>query len=159
MLKSMGEGLEKAAPYLLGIPALVVVILANLAVVYRYILQSPLSWSEELLRYMFVWIIFIGTALAYKNDELVDISMLTDMAKGRLAKILEIIRNLLCLIFIGIFTYEGAVIFTSQFQTGEISPAMEIPLWIVSFGIFVGGVLWLYFGFAKFFVSVGSLKE
>jgi C4-dicarboxylate transporter DctM subunit len=39
------------------------VMLTVLQVVFRYILDSPLSWSEELARWMFVWAIFLGCAL------------------------------------------------------------------------------------------------
>ena len=39
------------------------VLLTVLQVVFRYALDSPLSWSEELARWLFVWSIFLGCAL------------------------------------------------------------------------------------------------
>jgi tripartite ATP-independent transporter DctM subunit len=39
------------------------VLLTVLQVVFRYALDSPLSWSEELARWLFVWAVFLGCAL------------------------------------------------------------------------------------------------
>lgn len=39
------------------------VLLTVLQVVFRYVLDSPLSWSEELARWLFVWSVFLGCAL------------------------------------------------------------------------------------------------
>ena len=73
--------------------ALVIVVL--LQILYRYILAAPLSWSEEISRYLLVWISFFGAAVAIKHkghfglgfDELffpsvlkVPISLLIDLA-------------------------------------------------------------------------------
>ena len=42
----------------------VVMICVTLAqVVFRYVIAAPLPWSEELARYCFVWIVFLGGAV------------------------------------------------------------------------------------------------
>ena len=42
----------------------VVMILVTLAqVVFRYLIAAPLPWSEEMARYCFVWIVFLGGAI------------------------------------------------------------------------------------------------
>lgn len=38
-----------------------------LQVFCRFVLGNPLSWSEELARYAFVWITFLGAAVAYRH--------------------------------------------------------------------------------------------
>jgi C4-dicarboxylate transporter DctQ subunit len=38
-------------------------------VVFRYGMESSLSWSEELARYLFVWVIFIGTSVAVRRGQ------------------------------------------------------------------------------------------
>ncbi len=48
---------------------LMVVLVAALAlqVFFRYVVQDPLVWSEELARYALVWITFLGAAVAYRH--------------------------------------------------------------------------------------------
>lgn len=38
-----------------------------LQVFFRFVLDSPLAWSEELARYAFVWVTFLGGAVAYRH--------------------------------------------------------------------------------------------
>ena len=50
--------------------AVALTILATFAqVVFRYGLGASLSWSEEFARYVFVWIIFIGTSVATRRGQ------------------------------------------------------------------------------------------
>ena len=42
-------------------------VLVTLAqVIFRYVLAAPLPWSEELARYCFVWIVFLGGAVDFR---------------------------------------------------------------------------------------------
>jgi len=45
----------------------IMVLTIMLQVFCRFVLGNPLSWSEELARYAFVWITFLGAAVAYRH--------------------------------------------------------------------------------------------
>lgn len=122
---------------------MVVTLVANIAVVYRYLLRSPLPWSDEVIRYVFVWLIFIGAAIAFHRNELVEISILTDIAKGKAAKALVFIRLALSILFVSVFLYETWQIFLTHLRTGELSVALEIPICLITLGMVVGGIIWL----------------
>lgn len=140
--------------FIIGISILFTILIANLAVVYRYILGSSLPWSEELLRFLFVWIVFIGAALAYKKDELVELTLVTDLAKGKLALFLELFRHFLSCFFIVIVSYQSFMIMIGEMNTGKISAAMEIQVWIVTAGLVVGSVLWSFFAIKKMYLAL-----
>ena len=48
---------------------LMAIMVATLAVqvFFRFVIGDPLSWTEELARYAFVWITFLGAAVAYRH--------------------------------------------------------------------------------------------
>ena len=46
-----------------------------LQVVFRYVLQQPLYWSEELPRYLLIWMSFLAAALAQKNEAHINITL------------------------------------------------------------------------------------
>ena len=56
-----------------GVESIVVILMAVMVVTValqvftRFVLQDPLSWTEELARYAFVWITFLGAAVAYRR--------------------------------------------------------------------------------------------
>ena len=74
-----------------GIPeALLVFLLAsmlagvNLQVIFRYFLNSPLDWSEEISRLFLIWMTFIGSAVAVKRREHLMVEMFINKFPDRL---------------------------------------------------------------------------
>ena len=60
-LRFLNDHLEE---YLLVFLMVVEVVVVFAQVVTRYVFHSPLAWSEELARYMFIWLVWIGAAYA-----------------------------------------------------------------------------------------------
>ncbi|MEJ2134846.1 MAG: TRAP transporter small permease subunit [Desulfofustis sp.] len=60
------RALDGFAYLLLVGSTLVMVISILLQVFFRYVMNAPLYWSEEIARYAFVWLVFIGAAIAPK---------------------------------------------------------------------------------------------
>ena len=52
------------------------------AVIVRYVLHTALNFSEELGRYLFVWIVFIGMARCVAEDKHVALDLLPHALKG-----------------------------------------------------------------------------
>ncbi len=48
---------------------------STMQIVWRYLLQHSLSWSEELARFMFVWVVTLGAALAFKSGSHITIDL------------------------------------------------------------------------------------
>lgn len=44
----------------------VIAVVLGLQVFMRYVMQNSLSWSEELARYLFIWLIYIGISYGAK---------------------------------------------------------------------------------------------
>ena len=128
-----------------GIAVFGTIILANLAVFSRHF-KISMPAAEELLRYVFVWIIMICTAISYDDNNLISITMLEEILdrKGRnvSAKIIRLINTLFVLFFSGFCVYYSGRITVLQMSTNKLSPVMEIPMYLVSLGMIVGSVLW-----------------
>lgn len=59
-----------AAEYFIGAIGLMAILLATLGVITRFVLKISITWSDELLRTVFIWAYFIGTALLYRSSVL-----------------------------------------------------------------------------------------
>jgi|GEM_PF-6055945 len=146
---------EKILPYIIGGLLLLAILVANLSVLFRYLFESPFTWSDEFLRYLFIWVVFVGAALSYKNDELIDMSMITDMLKSqRATQSIEIFRHFCSLILIFVITWQGLDIMLGQLRTGEVSTSMEVPIWLVTFSLVFSGIIWIAFAGEKVFKAV-----
>lgn len=71
-----------------------------LQIFFRYVLSSPLVWTEELCRYLFIWICFLGWPIALKRGSHIRINFVIDRIPWRLRKIILILFQILIFFFL-----------------------------------------------------------
>ena len=81
--------------------ALFVVIFAAVLgqIVMRYVFDDPLIWSEELSRYLFIWIALLGWTLASRNRTHITVRLFVDMLPRRARLLAEAANAFLVLAF------------------------------------------------------------
>lgn len=122
-------------------------------VISRYIFNSPLVWSEELSRYLFVWISFLAIADAVRTKSHIALSILTDrMNEDRKQIISRLNYSLTCIIGI-IITYGGIVLMNLGVR--QSSATLGVPMFLVYLVIPVSGVLISIFSIEKIFTKEG----
>jgi len=102
---------------------MVVIVFAN--VVSRYYLQFSLAWSEEVARFMLVWLVFLGSFLAYIHDEHLGLDILVKKFPPLLRKITAVGANLLVIFALYAVMEGGYLMMIANFDW--LSPAAEIP--------------------------------
>jgi TRAP-type C4-dicarboxylate transport system permease small subunit len=107
-----------------------------LQIVARKILSISIPWTEELARYLMVWIGFIGLGVAYRVKGLHIINILTEKLSEKRASLFSFISNILILIFlISVIPYG---IKTCILNIEAVTPALRIPSGYVFAAIPVG---------------------
>ncbi|HHV08441.1 MAG TPA: TRAP transporter small permease [Firmicutes bacterium] len=140
-----------------GIMMMVMVGVIFLQVVARYVLHNSLSWSEEVGRYLFVWITFIGAALAVRKHAHVALDSFLRICPPKIQKIMFIIGHLamLCLAFTMVY----AGILMLDLGKKQVSAALQIPMIYVYIIIPVAGALmafYLVLDFLRYFGPKGG---
>ena len=69
------------------------VLLTVLQVVFRYVLDSPLSWSEELARWLFVWSVFLGCALLISQHKHMRMEFLVSRVSAQRIRQLDLLSQ------------------------------------------------------------------
>ncbi len=113
---------------LAGIGVIMVVVVAA-QVFCRYVLNHSLFWSEELARYLLVWLTFLGATVAYHRRAHPSIDMLQARVAPSVAHVMTITGYLVALFFFGVLTVYGFQF--AHFVRAQISPALQIPKWTV----------------------------
>ena len=103
------------------------------------LLGLPLSWTEEIGRYMFIWLIYIGCASAIRKRKHISVELLDLFLKERGKFVLNIISNVVFLIFAVILTYYSFSVV--QRVSTQLSPAIRMPMSIPYSSVLVGGAL------------------
>lgn len=116
-------------------------ILIFVQVIMRYVFQSSLIWSEELARYMFIWLIYIGISYGAKIMRHIKIEAALGLFPKAAHPFVIIIGDILFLafaVFIAMLSYELVM---KQIALGQRSPAMQIPIAYVYAAPMVGFAL------------------
>ncbi len=147
-------------PFLAGLDwildkvTLVVLALLNLVVglqvFSRYVLNHSLFWSEELARYLFIYLVFLSAAIVLRKGRHIQVSVVVDMLPASLRRAVEVFGHLLVLAFVGVVFFESVRLAAMVWTV--LTAAMESPWTFVYLGILLGMA-------AMILVLVGGLWE
>jgi TRAP-type C4-dicarboxylate transport system permease small subunit len=115
----------------------VLVVVTSLQVFTRYVLNAPLTWTEEAARMLFTWIIFIGAALIAKQSSHISIDILVKVLPVKLRRPLCVASHLITLAVVTILAVKGFHLL--QITGASESPALGIP-WVYVYAAFPLGM-------------------
>lgn len=104
------------------------VIATVLQVIFRFVLQSPLAWTEETAKYTFIWMTFIGSSLAAKNQSHIRVDMLENSLHGVPKQIVYWSCQALFLVFSLTMTVVGIGMINTLNAKPQVSPALKMPM-------------------------------
>lgn len=95
-------------------------------VVFRYVLQSSIFWGDEFLRYVMVWLVFLGAALAARHRALITVDIFTQPMPRRTR---ERVAGAVALASAAFLIYVAAVsVQLVQRSAGTVSASMGLPM-------------------------------
>ncbi len=97
-----------------------------LQVFYRYVLTQPLYWSEELARYLFVWLSILGATLGLQKSGHFGLDILYRRLPEKGRRYTQWLIHLLMGVVIFVILFQGVTLV--QKTAHQVSPAMEIPM-------------------------------
>ncbi len=123
-LKKFWRFLDFLPEVVLGVTVLITTVTIFAQVVFRYVFSSPIYWADEFAVLVFAWMIFIGTVVATKYNELISVDTFLRMFPQRLQVVLTITTNVAIFLVIVLLFIEGVAL--TQKTAGLKYPAMEI---------------------------------
>lgn len=118
-----------------------------LQVVTRFVFNDSLTWTEELARFSFIWVSFLGAALCVEQDSHARISILSDALPKVLQSALYYAGHVIVIICSGVMIWQGVKLLdTVSVQT---SPMLGIPMSVFYGAAPVGAVLMAIYSLLK----------
>lgn len=161
-LRDVNRVVSRAEEYVVCTLLMLVFCVIMVEVVCRYLLYIPTPWAEELARYAFICLAFIGGANAVWKWEHIDIDIADSVIKARARnpeKILRIIRKIAlvaCILFFLYFTALYYSFWKSIFNLSQISVSLGIPMSIPMGMGLLGLFLMLFHGVSRLILSEGD---
>ncbi len=127
-----------------------ILICVSLQVFYRYFLQAPIIFTEELVRFLLIWLGLLGSSYAFGRKGHISLTILLDRVPKRVHKILIIIIDLLILISSILILIIGGMELMQVTKT-QTSSVLALPIWLVYSVISISGCLITFY--QVFFIS------
>lgn len=104
-MKTFFDKLFKGIDYLTGILTGCMVLFVFLNVILRICFNSGLTWSEELSRYLFVFVTYIGAISAMRAGQHMTVDMLISKVSPRIQLVLYVISQTIIAVLMAILVH------------------------------------------------------
>jgi TRAP-type transport system small permease protein len=118
--------LERSVDYVAAVLLAAMTVLVFLQVLFRYWLQLPLDWGEEVSRYLFIWSAMLGAAIGTKRRAHFGIDFLVKAFPSPLQTVIAVSVNLSICGLMGVVAAQGTKLALSNLS--QISPTLAIPM-------------------------------
>jgi len=112
-----------------------------LQVFFRYFLNAPLAWSEELARFMFIWLVFIGSAVVLRTDSHMSLDFFVNHLPLKARVVIDIVGKIIVSLFLLLGIYESTTII--RITMDQLSPSLDIPMGLIYLALPVSFALML----------------
>lgn len=156
-MKRMINSLVMLYKVLLILLTVAMFIIVGTNVFSRYVLNNSLGWADELSRFIFIWLSFLGAVLAYADNEHIGLDFVIDRLKShKLQMIFRLIGDLGILAVLVTLAYYGWYVANSA---TNVSPALYIPMKQVYLIVPFSAVLMIFINIYKIIEHVKELTS
>jgi len=136
-------GFARLLDWLLIATVAVLIVPVTMQIVSRYTdLIPPYIWTEELARFVFIWMIMIGSMVGVREMAHFNVDVWNRLSpRGEAA--LNLVTQVATLVFALVFVWSG-IEFT-RFAIYRISELAELPLWVIHVAWPLTGLAWIVF--------------
>lgn len=118
------------------------------AVVFRYVIKSPIPWSFEVARYLNIWLVFLGMYYLERDDEFLKVDYFVFSLPAYFQKWIKLFARILVIIIESLLIIQG-FIFINKIS-GQKTAALRIPMWIAYLSCPVGMIFMLKVTISRF---------
>ena len=154
ILKKIDDLLEKALYYISGLLLIIIATIVFTAVVMRYVFNEPPLWADEAPRVFFLWMTYLGIAVATKQGRNIRVTHFIDKVAPKPRVILEIFMHCLVLAMLATLIWYSFPILKLQAGGSMLSTGWSW-LWLYT-PVTVGSILMLFY---QFLLMIGSYQQ
>jgi C4-dicarboxylate transporter DctQ subunit len=133
--------LNKIEENFCGTALLATTLIIFVNVIMRYFLGHSITWAEESVRYLMIWIAFIGGSICFRKGVHVSIDFFLEIAPRKFQVYIVATVTVISMVFTGIMSYYGVKLVMFIMKSGQVTPALSLPMWIPYLAIPIGFVL------------------
>lgn len=129
-------------------------------VLSRYVIGKPSTITDELARYLFMWVALIGAAYTTGLKRHLAIDLLTMKLQGKRKLINEIVIQIAIALFSYVVLVHGGLqLALKTLATGQVTPALGLKMGYIYFCLPISGVLMIFYSVVFAYDRIRQLKS
>lgn len=138
IIKFLNESFEETfAMISMALMALIM----GLQVIARYVFNASLSWPEEVSVYLLMWMGMLSLSYCVRKNASIKVEMIINLFPSKVQKFFHLLEDVISIAFYGFLCFPAWQFFTNVLKSGQVSPALHLPMWLVQISPFVASVL------------------
>ena len=143
MLRKITAWYSRLLNWLLVFSVAVLIVPVSLQIFSRYTQLIPsYIWTEEMARFLFVWMVMIGATVGVREGSHFDVDIWPTLS-ARANALLQIVSGVFILMLAAVFLWAGWEF--TRFAWNRVSELADLPLWMIHIAWPVAGLSWLVF--------------
>lgn len=128
MLEKVSRAINTGVEGTVALLAIIMAVVVAAQVFARYVLNHSLFWSEELARFLLVWLTFLGATVAYRRQVNPGVDILVRRLTGLSRRLCATVVHLCALALFGVMVVYGYQF--AHFVRLQVTPALGLPKWL-----------------------------
>ena len=140
-----------------GVTLTICVILVNANVIFRYFLNNPIKWTDEVVTGLFIWPVFMGSAYAHRRHAHLGVDIVVNLVHGKARQTIEFVMDIVQILILILLTYissqyvcnliwkrgiifqqvDGALKYVGQIKL-TLTDTLRIPKWYTGIAVPLG---------------------
>lgn len=146
--------------FLLVVLLVVIACVSLLQVIIRKVPWVPsLTWAEEFCRFCWIWSVFLSLPYTIRMGNMLRVGVLLDAMPNLIRKTINILVDIVTTSCMALLAYHSVAVVSGIQASGEASPAMLWPMWIVYSVMLIGFVLAVLRGIQQIVIHVKHFNE
>lgn len=104
-------------------------------VVSRYLSNASWSFTGEILIILFIWLVFLAAAVAYKRSEHLGMPLLIERAPMNLRAALVAFSGMMSVALLLVVAFSGYEMVAQQIEFGQSTSVLQLPEWVAGVSI------------------------
>lgn len=113
-------------------------LIAIVAVILRTFFNEIIFWSEEAIIYLVIFSTFVGAVITLRHNEHVNVDIIAVFLKERGKRVMALIGMAVFLVYLGAVGYLAWVLIFEPQTRLTVTPALGLPLWVVTLPLPIG---------------------
>lgn len=156
VIKWLDEHFEEA---ILMVFLVLIACVTLIQVICRNVPALPvLTWPEELCRFLWIATVFLSLPYTIRTESMLRVTALIDIMPWKVRNIVNIVVDVITFFVMAVLTNAAYTVFMRIVDSGETSPAMVLPMWIMYLIVLIGFVLGALRSVQMFVIHVKNIN-